>query len=406
MKRILFVQPRMSVAGGGEALAAWILEALKSDYRFTLLTWEPVDFAALNWSFGTELQPSQVEVMTIKPSAVRIAKLLPTPAVRLRYLYLFMQARRWAERFDAVITAANEADLGARGIQYVHFPEVLLKEKNSLRWYHSSVALRVYEVISERLTGFSIDRMKRSLTLVNSEFTAQAVREVYGIEPLVVYPPAIGKFPKVPWERRRNGFVCIGRISNEKRIELMIEILSEVRRAGPQVHLHVIGNRYNARYLDSIRRLVRANASWVRLHENLSRTALVELAASHRYGIHAMQGEHFGMAVAELVSAGCITFVNDSGGQVEIVGNDERLIYSSRDDAVNKILRALREADYQASLRDHIAARRNLFQSDRFVTRIRQVVSDYLQAPPGRNDSELSSSSPPKAGHMWRGCRP
>jgi len=226
MKRILFVQRRIGSVSGAEGLAAWILEALKRDYRLTLLTWEPVDFAALNWSFGTELRPSEFEATTVKPWVVRLAKMFPTPAVGLRNLYLYMEARRWAGRFDAVITAAHEADLGPRGIQYIHFPEALSKESKSLSWYHSSAALRAYEAIGEHLTGFSIDRMKSNLTLANSEFTARAIREVYGIEPLVVYPPAIGEFPEVPWDRRKEGFVCIGRISGEKRIELMIEILS------------------------------------------------------------------------------------------------------------------------------------------------------------------------------------
>ena len=49
---------------------------------------------------------------------------------------------------------------------------------------------------------------------------------------------------------------------------------------------------------------------------------------------------------------------------------------------MNKILRALREPDYQASLRSHIASRRNLFGAKRFVSRIRQVVADYLRERP------------------------
>jgi glycosyltransferase involved in cell wall biosynthesis len=382
MKRILFIQLRISSVGGAEGLAAWILEALKRDYRLTLLTWEPVDFAALNRFFGTELRPSEIEATTVKPAAARLAKLFPAPAVRLRYLYLLMQARRRAARFDALITAANEADLGPRGIQYIHFPEALSKETEALRWYHAPAAVRVYEAIGERLTGFSIDRMKRNLTLANSEFTARAIRAAFGIEPLVVYPPAVGKFADVPWDQRKDGFVCIGRISGEKRIQVMIEILSAVRRAGPQVHLHVIGQLFDAGYLDWIRRLARTNAPWVHLHENLSRPELAALITGHRYGIHANPGEPFGMAVAELISGGCITFVPNSGGQVEIVGNDERLIYSSPEDAVSKILRALREPDYQASLRNHVASRRNLFGSERFVSRIREVVGDYLQEQP------------------------
>jgi len=384
MRRILFVQLTINAVGGAEGLAAWILEALKRDYRLTLLTWEPVDFAALNRFFGTDLRESEFEPWTTS-WAPRVAKMLPTPAVRLRYHYLFMQARRRADRFDAVITAAHEADLGPRGIQYVHFPEAVTKMTAPLRWYHSAGAVRAYEALGDRLTGFSLDRMKRNLTLANSEFTARSIREVYGIEPLVVYPPALGKFPEAPWDQREDGFVCIGRISREKRIDLMIKILSAVRRAGPQVHLHVVGKLYDAGYLDSIRRLVQANASWVHLHENISRPELVELIASHRYGIHAMQGEPFGMAPAELLSAGCITFVAAGGGQVEIVGNDERLIYSSRQDAVNKILRAIREPDNQTSLRSYVASRRNLFRSERFVTQIRQVISDYFQASPERN---------------------
>ena len=393
MKRILFVQPVVAPPGGGEGLAAWLIEALKRDYRLTVLTWEPVDFAAVNRFFGTELQASEFELLTT-PWALRLAKLSPTPVVRLKLLYLQMRARLQAGRFDAVMWASNEADLGPRGIQYVHFLEVLMKKGARLHWYHCPpVVLRAYEAISARLTGFSIERMKRHLTLANSEYTARATREEYGIEPLVVYPPAIGKFPEVPWEQRKDGFVCIGRIQPEKNIERMIAILAAVRAAGPQVHLHVVGKGTSPAYLASIRRLVQANASWVQLHENIARPQLVDLITAHRYGIHAMHNEPYGMAVAELVSGGCVTFVHNSGGQVEIVGHDERLIYSSREDAVNKILRALREPDYQASLRNHIASRRDLFGSEHFVSRIRQVMSDYFQAPPDQDARALGDAA-------------
>ena len=111
------------------------------------------------------------------------------------------------------------------------------------------------------------------------------------------------------------------------------------------------------------------------------------------------------MAVAELVSAGCITFVPNSGGQVEIVGDDERLIYYSREDAVHKILRALRDPDCQASLRNHIASRRNLFTSERFVSRL-QAVCDYLQVSPVRNAPAIRLASSPKSGEEPPECRP
>src|SRR5208283_3224712 len=403
MKRILFVQPVVAPPGGGEGLGAWMIEALKRDHRLTLLTWKPVDFEDVNRYFGTELRASEFELWTT-PWAARLAKLSPTPVVRLRQLYLQMRARRQAKRFDAVIWSANEGDLGLGGIQYIHYPEALMKAR--ARWYHSFAAVRGYEAISDRLTGFSLDRRKRSLTLANSEFTARAIREVYGIEPLVVYPPAIGRFPQLPWEQRKDGFVCIGRIETEKRIERMIEILAAVRAAGAQVHLHVVGKGDSSGYLASIRRLVQANASWAQLHENIARPQLIELITAHRYGIHAMHNEPFGMAVAELVTGGCVTFVPNSGGQVEIVGNDERLIYTSREDAVNKILRAIREPDYQASLRSYVASRRNLFGSERFVSQIRQVMNDYFGAPPDRNARAPRLASSPEPGDEAPGRGP
>src|SRR5271170_7364582 len=101
MTRILFAQRAIRPVGGADGLSAWILEALKRDYRLTSLTWEPVDFAALNRSFGTDLRPSEFEATTVKPWVVRLAKMFPTPAVGLRDLYLYMEARRWAGRFAA-----------------------------------------------------------------------------------------------------------------------------------------------------------------------------------------------------------------------------------------------------------------------------------------------------------------
>jgi hypothetical protein len=41
--------------GGGNAVACWMLQALREKYTVTLLTWEPVSWAALNRYYGTSL---------------------------------------------------------------------------------------------------------------------------------------------------------------------------------------------------------------------------------------------------------------------------------------------------------------------------------------------------------------
>src|SRR5262249_38798550 len=156
-----------------------------------------------------------------------------------------------------------------------------------------------------------------------------------------------GDFPAIPWQDREDGFVCIGRISPEKELEKIIAILAAVRGRGQKVHLHIIGSPDNPRYYRRILRLVRANASWVFLNEGLSRDQLVRLISVHRYGIHGMREEHFGMAVAEMVRAGCIVFVPRGGGQVEIVRGEDRLLYKTPAEAITKIGRVMDNVDEQ-----------------------------------------------------------
>jgi len=381
MKRILFVQPTLSPPGGGNGLAAWMMEALKHEYRMSMLAWRPTDLAAVNQFFGTDLHPADFELHLIEPWIVRLAEMSPTPMNLLKDHYLSRRCRGIVDAFEAAIGANNEADLGPCGIQYVHFPKFLIDRPDiDLHWWHHVTALAVpmYHRLSERLTGFSAARMRRNLTLVNSDFTGRRFRAVHGIEAVTLYPPAVGVFRDVPWEERKDGFVCIGRFSGEKRIELMIDIVSAVRQAGPKVHLHVVGSRdWDLEYFEKIRALAKANASWVSIHENLPRPELLDLIATHRFGIHGMHEEPFGMAVADLVSAGCITFVPNSGGQVEIVA-DERLVYSSLPEAVDKIVRAIRDPEYQMSLRSHVGTRKSLFRSEKFAARLRSIVEDFL----------------------------
>jgi glycosyltransferase involved in cell wall biosynthesis len=145
--------------------------------------------------------------------------------------------------------------MGSCGIQYVHFPRFYPhRPAVDLKWYHWFRGLRwAYYRIPARLSGFSAQRMRRNVTLVNSEFTGRQFREVHGDQTITLYPPAIGEFAEVPWEQRENGFLTIGRISPEKRIECAIDILNRVRAAGIDVHLHLVGVPDDDAYTNFVR---------------------------------------------------------------------------------------------------------------------------------------------------------
>jgi hypothetical protein len=92
-----------------------------------------------------------------------------------------------------------------------------------------------------------------------------------------------------------------------------------------------------------------------------------------------MDREHFGIAVAEMVKAGCIVFTPNSGGQVEIVGKDDRLTYDSDEQAVEKITAVLGDASRQRTLVEHLAGCASCFSADRFVREIRAVVGEVAE---------------------------
>jgi glycosyltransferase involved in cell wall biosynthesis len=177
--------------------------------------------------------------------------------------------------------------------------------------------------------------------------------------------------PATPWEVREPGFVCIGRISPEKELDRVMDIVGGVRRTVPAVRLHIVGTPDDRRYYRHV--AGRAAAEGVTLHESLTRDALAALVAGQRYGIHGMREEPFGLAPAELARAGCIVWVPNGGGQVEIVA-EPKLIYESVDDAVAKIVGTLRDPGEQARLRAHLTGRQPLFSAERFMREIRAAV--------------------------------
>lgn len=126
-------------------------------------------------------------------------------------------------------------------------------------------------------------------------------------------------------------------------------------------------------YEERIRARVSQRAEWVTLYKDVNRLDVCRLMAAHRYGLGTVE-EDFGMAVAELVRAGTIVFVPQSGGQIEIVGGDERFLYSTVDEAAEKIARTMQDPVLQKSLRVTLAPMRERFSSDRFVQDFRRIV--------------------------------
>jgi glycosyltransferase involved in cell wall biosynthesis len=376
--RVLFVQPSLSPPGGGNGVAAWMLQALRDEHEVTALTWWPIDLDRMNRFWGTSLRPGDFRALRVPVRIRRLVDALPLPLGMLRTAVMLRLARRLRQAYDVPVTCNNEADFGTVGVQYVHYPRNSFpRPLNDYRWYHAGPLLAVYYRFCTRLSRFTSEGMRRNITLVNSDWTGRLAQRRYGFTSRTVYPPVTAEFPDVPWEARQPGFACIGRIAPEKELDRVIDVVAGVRDRVPGVTLHIIGTPDDQRYFRRI--AARARDAGFHVHQNLTRAALVDLVSHQRYGIHGMQEEHFGMAPAEMVRAGCIVWVPDGGGQVEIV-DDPRLVYGAIADGVGKIVATLRDPHEQTVLRKHLAGRATIFSTERFMREVRVAVQDAARA--------------------------
>ena len=378
-KRLLLVDPLFHPKGGGPAVAFWALEALKHEYDVTVLAWRDVDIEAGNYWFGTRLKPGEFRVETplvpVRWLGDLIDRVDPDPFSVQRWSLMMRVVRRIAPRFDVVVTTNGEADFGVPAIQYVHFPYIANGARNLK---DHPLVKRPWQIIS----GFTFAGAKANRTLVNSDWTASEYQSRYGTCTYTLYPPVPGDFEHVPWAEREEGFVCVGRYNGDKRLELIIQILAAVRRRRPRVHLHLVGAPMpeepgGVEYYQRLCRLAEENSDWIFMEEGLSRDGLRDLLVRHRYGIHAKVEEHFGIGVAELVRAGCITFTHRSGGQVEIIDND-RLLFEDKPDAVERILAVLEKSELQGELQDHMARQARLYSAEQFAQGLRGHVAAFL----------------------------
>src|SRR5262249_29974406 len=154
--RILFVQPSLSPPGGGNGVAAWMLQALREAHEVTVLTWWPIDLARMNQFWGTSLRPSDFRAVRVPAAVRRVVDLLPLPFSMLRRAIMLRMARSLRDAYDVPVTCNNEADFGTVGVQYVHYPwNVFPRPFVDYRWYHFEILLSVYYRLCTGLSHFT-----------------------------------------------------------------------------------------------------------------------------------------------------------------------------------------------------------------------------------------------------------
>ncbi len=386
--RVLVAHPHFSALGGGNVVVAWTLQALRGEFDVTFATYVEPDLAAINRAFGTDLAPGDFRLQLAPAWRQRLLDGLPIGGALLSSSL----AANWArevdreEPHDAVVYTQNEANLGRTGaVQYIHYPcWHLPRPEIEMRWFHRlPAALSLYRSLCFRIGQLTQETVRNNISLANSRFVAGRIREAHGVESRIVFPPVPGGFPSKPWRSRRNAAVCVGRIDPTKRWDMAADIVAEVRKAsGQDVGLTLIGHIDFPAYAAKLQSRAAQSGGWFRILPNLTRAQLREEVANHRYGIHTMEEEHFGIAPAEIQQAGCILFVHASGGPMEIVGDDPRQMFRTVEEGAARMTSVLADESLQSELVAAGESRKNMYSTQKFCESMRDVVRSQLLRKP------------------------
>jgi glycosyltransferase involved in cell wall biosynthesis len=374
---LLVSHPYIGIVGGGNVVAAWALQALREEFEVILATLGPVDCPALNRNFGTSLRESDFD-LRIAPGRYRsLLRMVPTQGALMEIAVTTRWARALAaqERADVLLSTHNEMDFGRPGLQYVHYPWSYFPRPDiEMQWFHHIPGvLAAYRGMCQLVAGGSIQGRGRNLSLANSAFVAGKIKQVYGTNSEILYPPVPGSFPEVPWRERRSAAVAIGRMHPVKRWEMAVEIVELARSRGVDIGLTLINQPDQIDYGRKIAEMA-TGRPWFRLLAGITREELAVEVAHHRYGIHTMEDEHFGIAVAEMVRAGCIPLVHDSGGPVEIVGGHKELRFRTVEEGAAALQAVMEDGALQDRLRTELVKQRERFSVEAFCTSLLEVV--------------------------------
>lgn len=232
------------------------------------------------------------------------------------------------------------------GPPFVHLPE---PEQNR----EGETVMRRWRGALGRWTRPTLTLDRNSTYVTLSNWIAELFEQQHGRRLPVIWPPARTRDLERSAERR-TGFLFLSRLTRLKRVAEMLELAA----AFPEEVVTIAGGCPEPRLLSELRTeaAVRALRNF-EIVVSPTEEKVAALLTARKYFVFPVPWEHFGIVTVEAIRAGLLPLVHDSGGQREIVP-EEDLRFPDRVGLLACAGRALRMTEEEreqrvARLREH-----------------------------------------------------
>jgi glycosyltransferase involved in cell wall biosynthesis len=355
--KILVAQARARASGGAESYVAALIAVLRN-MGHSVAT---LDIDGLRSGDGTHIRPHWF--------------------TRGRTLWNWAQVCRalagLSAGYDRVILGFGEGPaLPVPTMTIRHAPAVFSDDPALLDLLGASpsVIRRNYVRACRRVAGLGF-APDRSLTIANSRWTAETVIRLCSLAPKTVLYPKVAATPDRHVARQPLRIVALGRVVPNKRLEEAVALCDSLRRNGHAASLEIVGRiecaygrHFAARFVDHPYIAVRGNADARQRAQSL---------AEAQIGFHGYRAEHFGIAVAEMILAGVVPVVFDSGGVRELV-TVPALRFRDLPQAVAIVTHVINDKTATTNAMAKLQNGAALAQALDFDNRARRVLADFL----------------------------
>ncbi|MCX8199227.1 MAG: glycosyltransferase [Sulfolobales archaeon] len=361
-----------TVCGGGERVSLEIAKALHDRGLEVIYVTNSVE-GLKKCSELFEL-PGDYRAIEVRSS---LESMLSATGRFIRYRRLLLLSKLYG-KFKAlgvdgvVIDTSTNAPLGVH-VSYIHYPAVLsTRELNTPYW-------RAYNWLIKRKVKYLTGNPR--LLLTNSTWTANLLKEVYGLDAFVLHPPVDVEYYAYDGRRKEKIIVTVSRITPEKNLHLLPRAAFKL----PDYEWYLIGSMEMGKlakvtssriYRKIKKELERLNARNFHIELNTPRRKLRELLLSASFYVHPLFPEHFGIAVAEAMSAGCIPIVYiDGGAWTDLVSPIHRgLGYSNSEEIPSIIMSIESNPDLVDKLREKVIKQVQEYRSSVFRRKFIEIL--------------------------------